>query len=61
MIRLLLVLVVVLFVSMLLIKEKPGEKPETIYQQNLDEARGLEQKMLEDAKRRMEEADAGSR
>jgi type II secretory pathway pseudopilin PulG len=61
MIRLLVVLVIVAVAAMLLVKDKSGHKPEIIYQQNLDEAKELEQKMLDDARRRMEEVDGPSR
>jgi hypothetical protein len=61
MIRLLLVLVILLVASMLLIKDNSGEKPEIIYEQHLNEAEGLEQKILDDAARRMDEVDSLAR
>ncbi|MGD9663386.1 MAG: hypothetical protein AB7U63_19230 [Porticoccaceae bacterium] len=46
---------------MLLIKDNSGEKPEIIYEQHLNEAEGLEQKILDDAARRMDEVDSLAR
>jgi hypothetical protein len=58
MIRLLIVLLIVgLAAYYMLNRESSAEKPEVIYKEELDKVKGLEQQMIEDAAKRMEEAD----
>jgi hypothetical protein len=58
MIKLLLAVLVVGLAAAFMLKDKEsGEASGEIYKKELDAAKGLEQQMLEDANRQMEEAD----